>query len=78
MPSPFVQDALKRTHVEGHGRPLLAVLVIDFEMVEAENHVEFAVVRIRVADARLDARGGHFTHRYRIGVAAEASLVELA
>ena len=75
---PFVEDALERTHVERHGRPLLAVLVIDFEMVEAENHVEFAVARIRVADARLDARGGHLAHRYRVGVAPEAGFVELA
>ena len=49
--------------VGGHQGPLVPVLVVHLQVVEAEGHGQLVVVGVGVADAVLQAGGGHLAHR---------------
>ena len=56
--------------------PLVPVLVVGFQVVEAEYHGQLVPVGAGVAHAVVQAGGGHLPHRDHVLVLAEAPLVE--
>ena len=73
---PLPQQALELRQVEVLERPLLAVLVVDFEVVEVEHHRQLVVGGVGVADARLDGGRGHLADGDGVGVLPEGLLGE--
>ena len=57
---PFLKESAKLGVVRGFERPLLTVKVVNFQMVERENHLEFFLIRVRVADTVVQGGRGHF------------------
>ena len=51
---PLVEDALESGEVVGDAGPLVAVGIVDLEMVEAEDHAQLTIGRVGVADTGLD------------------------
>ena len=80
---PDAEEALERHDVGLLQCPLCAVLVVNFQMVEAEHHRELLFGGVRVADAVLEGGGGHLAdgdHRVDPRVAREflEELVDVA
>ena len=74
---PIVQDLLQLGKTERHLRPLLAVLVVHLQVVEAEHHVQLVVCRVGVAHAVFDAGRGHFAHGHGVIMLTERGAVQL-
>ena len=74
---PIVQDLLQLGKTERHLRPLLAVLVVHLQVVEAEHHVQLVVCRVGVAHAVFDAGRGHFAYGHGVIMLTERGAVQL-
>ena len=74
---PIVQNLLQLGKTERHLRPLLAVLIVHLQVVEAEHHVQLVVCRVGVAHAVFDAGRGHFAHGYGVIILTEGGAVKL-
>ena len=74
---PVVQNLLQLGKTERHLRPLLAVLVVHLQVVEAEHHIQLVVRRVGVAHAVLDAGRGHFAHGHGVVILTEGGAVHL-
>ena len=74
---PIVQNLLQLGKTERHLRPLLAVLVVHLQVVEAEHHVQLVVCRVGVAHAVFDAGRGHFAHGHGVIMLTERGAVQL-
>ena len=69
---PVGKELLELVEVRRHERPLVAILVIDLQVMEAERHGEFVLRGIRVADAAADGRRAHLADRHH---AVDAGIV---
>ncbi len=59
---PRGKKTLQLPQVSRHELPLLAILIVDLEMVEREDHRELMVGRAGVAQAGVEGRGRHLAH----------------
>ena len=74
---PIVQNLLQLGKKERYLRPLLAVLVVHLQMVEAEHHVQLVVCRVGVAHAVFDTGRGHFAYGHGVIILTEGGAVQL-
>ena len=74
---PLIQNSLQFKKIEWLIRPFFTIFVINFQMVETENHREFVSVRIRIKNTIFDSGRGHLADRDDILQRPERCLVQL-
>ena len=63
---PLAQKIPQSLEVGVHERPLLAALIVHFEVVEREHHLELFLCRVGIAQAVVQGCGRHLSYCHHV------------